>query len=161
MASTDEVIPLEYVYDEKKDSRVRGDNIFSEPYYKDDSDSNDGDPQSNTNLPSNQRSKRSKPNRRKSQYDEDNYALPDCESDGEGRSMKVVEQIRKVEEKVSFIRMVLLKRVNAMLYIRVSKTSYTQNLKKNDPKTIMGSIANARVAGYINNNDNQYYKAYL
>ena len=100
MASTDEVIPLEYVYDEKKDSRVRGDNIFSEPYYKDDSDSNDGDPQSNTNLPSNQRSKRSKPNRRKSQYDEDNYALPDCESDGEGRSMKVVEQIRKVEEKV-------------------------------------------------------------
>ena len=100
MASTDEVIPLEYVYDEKKDLRVRGDNIFSEPYYKDDSDSNDGDPQSNTNLPSNQRSKRSKPNRRKSQYDEDNYALPDCESDGEGRSMKVVEQIRKVEEKV-------------------------------------------------------------
>ena len=100
MASTDKVIPLEYVYDEKKDSRVRGDNIFSEPYYKDDSDSNDGDPQSNTNLPSNQRSKRSKPNRRKSQYDEDNYALPDCESDGEGRSMKVVEEIRKVEEKV-------------------------------------------------------------
>ena len=100
MASKDEVVQVEYVYDENKDLPMQEGSIFTEPYYKDDSDSNDGEPPSNTNLSDNKSSKRSTPKRQKSRYDEDNYALPDPESDGEIRTRKVDEQIRKLEVKV-------------------------------------------------------------
>ena len=50
MASKDEAVQSEYVYDEKKDLPMKEGSIFSEPYYKDNSDSNDGEPPSNANL---------------------------------------------------------------------------------------------------------------
>ena len=99
MASNDEVVQVEYVYDEKKDLPMQEGSIFSEPYYKDNSDSNDGEPPSNANLSDNKSSKRSKPKRQKSRYDEDNYALPDSDSDGGVRSTKVDDKITKLEEK--------------------------------------------------------------
>ena len=63
MASNDEEVQVEYVYDEKKDLPMQENSIFSEPYYKDNSDSNDEKPLSNTNLSDSKGSKRSKPKR--------------------------------------------------------------------------------------------------
>ena len=100
MASNDEVVQVEYVYDENKDLPVQEGSIFTEPYYKDDSDGNDGEPPSNTNLSDNKSSKRSTTKRQKSRYDEDNYALPDPESDGEIRIREVDEKMGKLEAKV-------------------------------------------------------------
>ena len=133
MASNDEVIQLEYVYDEKKDLRLQEGSIFSEPYYKDDSDSNDGDPTSNTSLSTNVRSQ-SKPNRnrRKSQYDEDNYALPDCESDGEVRNIKVDEQFSKFEEKLRTQgRQILIWRVTFIALIMLLSVMVAANFYLN------------------------------
>ena len=97
MSSNDKV---EYVYNEKKDLPLQEDRLFSEPYYKDSSDSNDRNPPSNTNLSDNENSKRSKPKRQKSRYDEDNYALPDSEPEGEVKLKKVDDQFTKLDEKL-------------------------------------------------------------
>ena len=97
MSSNDKV---ENVYNEKKDLPLQEDSLFSEPYYKDSSDSNDRNPPSNTNLSDNENSKRSKPKRQKSRYDEDNYALPDPEPEGEVKLRKVDDQFGKLEEKL-------------------------------------------------------------
>ena len=63
MASNEEVVQVEYVYNENKDLTMQESSIFSEPYYKDNSDSNDEKPLSNTNLSDSNGSKRSKPKR--------------------------------------------------------------------------------------------------
>ena len=94
MYSNDEVIQCEYVYDDTKNLPQQKSRTFSEPYNKDNSNSNDRDP------PANKSSKRTKPKRRNSRYDEDNYALPDSESDGEVRIRKVDGKIRKIEDKM-------------------------------------------------------------
>ena len=100
MYSNDEVIQCEYVYDDTKNLPQQKSRTFSEPYNKDNSNSNDRDPPENKNLSDNKSSKRTKPKRRNSRYDEDNYALPDSESDGEVRIRKVDGKIRKIEDKM-------------------------------------------------------------
>ena len=100
MYSNDEVIQCEYVYDDTKNLPQQNSRTFSEPYNKDNSNSNDRDPPENKNLSDNKSSKRTKPKRRNSRYDEDNYALPDSESDGEVRIRKVDGKIRKIEDKM-------------------------------------------------------------
>ena len=100
MYSNDQVIQCEYVYDETKNLPQQKSRTFSEPYNKDNSNSNDRDPPENKNLSDNKSSKRTKPKRRNSRYDEDNYALPDSESDGEVRIRKVDGKIRKIEDKM-------------------------------------------------------------
>ena len=100
MYSNDEVIQCEYVYDDTKNLPQQKSRTFSEPYNKDNSNSNDRDPPENKNLSDNKSSKRTKPKRRNSRYDEDNYALPDSESDGEVRVRKVDGKIRKIEDNV-------------------------------------------------------------
>ena len=100
MYSNDEVIQCEYVYDDTKNLPQQKSRTFSEPYNKDNSNSNDREPPANKNLSDNKSSKRTKPKRRNSRYDEDNYALPDSESDGEVRIRKVDEKIRKIEDKM-------------------------------------------------------------
>ena len=100
MYFNDEVIECKYVYDETKKSPQPNSRKFSEPYNKDNSNGNDRDPTANKNLSDNKRSKRTKPKRQNSRYDEDNYALPDSESDGEVRIRKVDGKIRKIEDKM-------------------------------------------------------------
>ena len=100
MYFNDEVIECEYVYDETKNSPQQNSRKFSEPYNKDNSNGNDRDPTANKNLSDNKRSKRTKPKRQNSRYDEENYALPDSESDGEVRIRKVDGKIRKIEDKM-------------------------------------------------------------
>ena len=100
MYFNDEVIQCEYVYDETKNSPQQNARKFSDPCNKDNSNSKDRDPTANKNLSDNKRSKRTKPKRQNSRYDEDNYALPDSESDGEVRIRKVDGKIRKIEDKM-------------------------------------------------------------
>ena len=100
MYSNDQVIQCEYVYDDTKNLPQQKSRTFSEPYNKDSSNGNDRETPVNKNLSDNKSSKRIKPKRRNSRYDEDNYALPDSESDGEVRIRKVDGKIRKIEDKM-------------------------------------------------------------
>ena len=100
MYFNDEVIQCEYVYDDTKNLPQQNSRKFSEPCNKDNSNSNDRDPPANKNLSDNKSSKRTKSKHRNSRYDEDNYALPDSESDGEVRVRKVDGKIRKIEDKM-------------------------------------------------------------
>ena len=101
MYSNEEVIQCEYVlYDDVNDLPQEKSHISSKPYNNDNSDSNDGDAQANKINSDIKISKRSKPKCRQSRYDEDNYALPDSESDGEVRIRKVDGKIRKIEDKM-------------------------------------------------------------
>ena len=103
MYSNEEVIQCEYVlYDDVNDLPQEKSHISSKPYNNDNSDSSDGDAQANKKKSDIKISKRSKPKCRQSRYDEDNYALPDPESDEEARSRKVDEQFKKVEDLYSF-----------------------------------------------------------
>ena len=100
MYSNDQVIQCEYVYDDTKNLHQQNSHIFLEPCSKNNANGNDRDPPANKNLSDNKSSKRTKPKRRNSRYDEDNYALPDSESDGEVRIRKVDGKIRKIEDKM-------------------------------------------------------------
>ena len=100
MYSNDQVIQCEYVYDDTKNLPQQKSRTVLEPCSENNANSNDRDPPANKNLSDNKSSKRIKPKRRNSRYDEDNYALPDSESDGEVRIRKVDGKIRKIEDKM-------------------------------------------------------------
>lgn len=140
MYSNEEVIQCEYVlYDDVTDLPQEKNRISSESYNNDNSDSDDGDVQANQKISDVKISKRSKQKCRQSRYDEDNYALPDPESDEEVRRRKVDEQFKKLEDKMialgeqlfiwrltSIIMMVLLSVIvasNLSLNVKTMKTT--------------------------------------
>ena len=133
MYSNDEVIQCEYVlYDDEKDLPQEKSLNFSKSYEKDNSDSNDGDPPANKQFSDIKSSKRSKPKCRQSRYDEDNYALPDPESDGEVRSRKVDEQLKKIEEKIiAQGKQIFIWRLTSIVVIMLLSVIVASNLSLN------------------------------
>ena len=132
MYFNDEVIQCEYVYDETKNSPQQNARKFSDPCNKDNSNSNDRDPTENKNLSDNKRSKRTKPKRQNSRYDEDNYALPDPESDEEVRRRKVDEQFKKVEDKmIALGRQLFIWRLTSIVVMVLLSVIVASNLSLN------------------------------
>ena len=133
MYSNEEVIQCEYVlYDDVNDLPQEKSHISSKPYNNDNSDSNDGDAQANKINSDIKISKRSKPKCRQSRYDEDNYALPDPESDEEARSRKVDEQFKKVEDKmIALGRQLFIWRLTSIVVIMLLSVIVASNLSLN------------------------------
>ena len=94
------VMKCEYVYDQDKDSDKQNDNIFSDPYSNESSDKDDGNPSAKSISNDMKTSKTSKKKKRHSQYDEDNYALPDPESDDEVKIRKLESNAKANEKQV-------------------------------------------------------------
>ena len=133
MYSNEEVIQCEYVlYDDVNDLPQEKSHISSKPYNNDNSDSNDGDAQANKKNSDIKISKRSKPKCRQSRYDEDNYALPDPESDEEARSRKVDEQFKKVEDKIIALgRQLFIWRLTSIVVLILLSVIVASNLSLN------------------------------
>ena len=133
MYSNEEVIQCEYVlYDDVNDLPQEKSHISSKPYNNDNSDSNDGDAQANKVNSDIKISKRSKPKCRQSRYDEDNYALPDPESDEEARSRKVDEQFKKVEDKmIALGRQLFIWRLTSIVVLILLSVIVASNLSLN------------------------------
>ena len=133
MYSNEEVIQCEYVlYDDVNDLPQEKSHISSKPYNNDNSDSNDGDAQANKKNSDIKISKRSKPKCRQSRYDEDNYALPDPESDEEARSRKVDEQFKKVEDKmIALGRQLFIWRLTSIVVLILLSAIVASNLSLN------------------------------
>ena len=133
MYSNDEVIQCEYVlYDDVNDLPQEKSHISSKPYNNDNSDSNDGDAQANKKNSDIKISKRSKPKCRQSRYDEDNYALPDPESDEEARNRKVDEQFKKVEDKmIALGRQLFIWRLTSIVVLILLSVIVASNLSLN------------------------------
>ena len=133
MYSNEEVIQCEYVlYDDVNDLPQEKSHISSKPYNNDNSDSNDGDAQANKKNSDIKISKRSKPKCRQSRYDEDNYALPDPESDEEARSRKVDEQFKKVEDKmIALGRQLFIWRLTSIVVLILLSVIVASNLSLN------------------------------
>ena len=133
MYSNEEVIQCEYVlYDDVNDLPQEKSHISSKPYNNDNSDSNDGDAQANKINSDIKISKRSKPKCRQSRYDEDNYALPDPESDEEARNRKVDEQFKKVEDKmIALGRQLFIWRLTSIVVLILLSVIVASNLSLN------------------------------
>ena len=133
MYSNEEVIQCEYVlYDDVNDLPQEKSHISSKPYNNDNSDSNDGDAQANKVNSDIKISKRSKPKCRQSRYDEDNYALPDPESDEEARNRKVDEQFKKVEDKmIALGRQLFIWRLTSIVVLILLSVIVASNLSLN------------------------------
>ena len=133
MYSNEEVIQCEYVlYDDVNDLPQEKCHISSKPYNNDNSDSNDGDAQANKKNSDIKISKRSKPKCRQSRYDEDNYALPDPESDEEARNRKVDEQFKKVEDKmIALGRQLFIWRLTSIVVLMLLSVIVASNLSLN------------------------------
>ena len=133
MYSNEEVIQCEYVlYDDVNDLPQEKSRVSSESYNNDNSDSNDGDAQANKINSDIKISKRSKPKCRQSRYDEDNYALPDPESDEEARSRKVDEQFKKVEDKmIALGRQLFIWRLTSIVVLILLSVIVASNLSLN------------------------------
>ena len=133
MYSNEEVIQCEYVlYDDVTDLPQEKNRISSEPYNNDNSDSDDGDVQANQKISDIKISKRSKQKCRQSRYDEDNYALPDPESDEEVRRRKVDEQFKKVEDKmIALGRQLFIWRLTSILVMVLLSVIVASNLSLN------------------------------
>ena len=133
MYSNEEVIQCEYVlYDDVNDLPQEKSHISSKPYNNDNSDSNDGDAQANKKNSDIKISKRSKPKCRQSRYDEDNYALPDPESDEEARNRKVDEQFKKVEDKmIALGRQLFIWRLTSIVVLILLSVIVASNLSLN------------------------------
>ena len=133
MYSNEEVIQCEYVlYDDVNDLPQEKSHISSKPYNNDNSDSNDGDAQANKKNSDIKISKRSKPKCRQSRYDEDNYALPDPESDEEARNRKVDEQFKKVEDKIIALgRQLFIWRLTSIVVLILLSVIVASNLSLN------------------------------
>ena len=82
-------VKCEYVYDKNKGVDKQNDNIFSDPYSNESSDKDDGNTSARIISSDMKTSKISKKKKRNSQYDEDNYALPDPESEDEVKIRKL------------------------------------------------------------------------
>ena len=78
-----EYVPSEYVYDEEKKTAVNQ-NILEDPYDDSSSENENVDPPSIRSTTTSQ-SQTGKSKKRRSRYDEDNYALPDNEEDEKTR----------------------------------------------------------------------------
>ena len=130
MYSNEEVIQCEYVlYDDVKDLPQEKSRTSSESHNNDNSDSNDGDAQANKKISDIKISKRSKQKCRQSRYDEDNYALPDPESDEEVRSRKVDEQFKKVEDKmIALGRQLFIWRLTSIVVMMLLSVVVASNL---------------------------------
>ena len=133
MYSNEEVIQCEYVlYDDVNDLPQEKGRSSSEPYNNDISDSSDGDAQANKKNSDIKISKRSKPKCRQSRYDEDNYALPDPESDEEARNRKVDEQFKKVEDKmIALGRQLFIWRLTSIVVLMLLSVIVASNLSLN------------------------------
>ena len=133
MYSNEEVIQCEYVlYDDVNDLPQEKSHISSKPYNNDNSDSNDGDAQANKKNSDIKISKRSKPKCRQSRYDEDNYALPDPESDEKARNRKVDEQFKKVEDKIIALgRQLFIWRLTSIVVLILLSAIVASNLSLN------------------------------
>ena len=133
MYSNEEVIQCEYVlYDDVTDLPQEKNRISSEPYNNDNSDSDDGDVQANQKISDIKISKRSKQKCRQSRYDEDNYALPDPESDEEVRRRKVDEQFKKVEDKmIALGRQLFIWRLTSIVVMVLLSVIVASNLSLN------------------------------
>ena len=133
MYSNEEVIQCEYVlYDDVTDLPQEKSRISSEPHNNDNSDSDDGNVQANQKISDIKISKRSKPKCRQSRYDEDNYALPDPESDEEARSRKVDEQFKKVEDKmIALGRQLFIWRLTSIVVLILLSVIVASNLSLN------------------------------
>ena len=86
------VVKCEYVYDQGKEVDKQNDKTFSDPYSDESSDKDGGNHPAKTMSSDIKTSKTSKKKKRRSYYDEDNYALPDPETDDDVK-------IRKLESK--------------------------------------------------------------
>ena len=133
MYSNEEVIQCEYVlYDDVTDLPQEKNRISSEPYNNDNSDNDDGDVQANQKISDIKISKRSKQKCRQSRYDEDNYALPDPESDEEVRRRKVDEQFKKVEDKmIALGRQLFIWRLTSIVVMVLLSVIVASNLSLN------------------------------
>ena len=133
MYSNEEVIQCEYVlYDDVTDLPQEKNRISSEPYNNDNSDSDDGDVLANQKISDIKISKRSKQKCRQSRYDEDNYALPDPESDEEVRRRKVDEQFKKVEDKmIALGRQLFIWRLTSIVVMVLLSVIVGSNLSLN------------------------------
>ena len=133
MYSNEEVIQCEYVlYDDVTDLPQEKNRISSEPYNNDNSDSDNGDVQANQKISDIKISKRSKQKCRQSRYDEDNYALPDPESDEEVRRRKVDEQFKKVEDKmIALGRQLFIWRLTSIVVMVLLSVIVASNLSLN------------------------------
>ena len=133
MYSNEEVIQCEYVlYDDVTDLPQEKNRISSEPYNNDNSDSDDGDVQANQKISDIKFSKRSKQKCRQSRYDEDNYALPDPESDEKARNRKVDEQFKKVEDKIIALgRQLFIWRLTSIVVLILLSVIVASNLSLN------------------------------
>ena len=133
MYSNEEVIQCEYVlYDDVNDLPQEKSRVSSESYNNDNSDSNDGDAQANKINSDIKISKRSKPKCRQSRYDEDNYALPDPESDEKARNRKVDEQFKKVEDKIIALgRQLFIWRLTSIVVLILLSVIVASNLSLN------------------------------
>ena len=133
MYSNEEVIQCEYVlYDDVTDLPQEKGRISSEPHNNDNSDSDDGNVQANQKISDIKISKRSKQKCRQSRYDEDNYALPDPESDEEVRRRKVDEQFKKVEDKmIALERQLFIWRLTSIVVMVLLSVIVASNLSLN------------------------------
>ena len=133
MYSNEEVIQCEYVlYDDVTDLPQEKRRISSESDINDNSDSDDGDVQANQKISDIKISKRSKQKCRQSRYDEDNYALPDPESDEEVRRRKVDEQFKKVEDKmIALGRQLFIWRLTSIVVMVLLSVIVASNLSLN------------------------------
>ena len=133
MYSNEEVIQCEYVlYDDVTDLPQEKSRNSSEPHNNDNSDSDDGDVQANQKISDIKISKRSKQKCRQSRYDEDNYALPDPESDEEVRRRKVDEQFKKVEDKmIALGRQLFIWRLTSIVVMVLLSVIVASNLSLN------------------------------
>ena len=133
MYSNEEVIQCEYVlYDDVTDLPQEKNRISSEPYNNDNSDGDDRDVQANQKISDIKISKRSKQKCRQSRYDEDNYALPDPESDEEVRRRKVDEQFKKVEDKmIALGRQLFIWRLTSIVVMVLLSVIVGSNLSLN------------------------------
>ena len=94
------VVKCEYVYDQDKDVDQQTDNIFSDPYSDESSDNDHGNPPAKTISSDIKTSKTSKKKKRRSHYDEDNYALPDPETDDQVKMRKLESKLKANEKQV-------------------------------------------------------------
>ena len=133
----DEEIHSEYVYDKESNTPDHNDTIFTEPYYKQDSDDSDGRTSVNTDSPDDKRLKTSKTKRRKSLYDENHYALPDMDDDAKNEAeIRSLKSKLKAKEKQSFAWKttslvaigILLLSVGANVYLATKIPNTSDNL---------------------------------